>query len=514
MGHYFDYMNILICPDKFKDSLTAQQVCEALEIGIKRRRPKSVIQLMPLADGGEGTLEVIKTIHGGEWVQKKVNDPLFRPIEANYLWLADQKIAYIEMSRASGIELLKIKERNPYLTSTFGTGELILDAIEKGATEIVLTIGGSATNDAGIGMAAALGFKFLNILKTIITENSSDGDANVEFTFRDIKPWIKYPMNRIYFNNLSLKSGRFGSDTENIALISNDGEVYKFDIDDFNYNRLKRNAYVEGSVFKQIYPQEMDSLLDLVDQQKPTSTGNFDVSYLKKNESGVPKTILDTLKEIYPNNWGRINQPDCETLDGVIDIFPAVPGERWSILNFFDTNPGVIKILIEEYKKENRNESTDDFKSWIKENGEKLFGESSDILKKLIKTNIRSFDSGSKTEDTFMRLVKQKFGLEDKDVVRYCLGSIKDRVDSIDFSIKGKTFQVKPADKTFKTDNGIGVYTFGMKKSYMYKRNLDYIVYVNNKLDSFIIFPNSNYSVDKTGRETIHKSSPVKNPFD
>ena len=105
-------MNILICPDKFKDSLTAQQVCEALEIGIKKRRPKSVIQLMPLADGGEGTLEVIKTIHGGEWIQKKVNDPLFRPIEANYLWLADQKIAYIEMSRASGIELLNIKERN------------------------------------------------------------------------------------------------------------------------------------------------------------------------------------------------------------------------------------------------------------------------------------------------------------------------------------------------------------------------------------------------------------------
>ena len=258
----------------------------------------------------------------------------------------------------------------------------------------------------------------------------------------------------------------------------------------------------------------MDSLLELIDQQKETSTGNLDVSSLKKNESGVPKTILNTLKEVYPNNWGRINQPDCETLDGVIDIFPAVEGERWSILNFFDTNPGVIKILLEEYKKEKRKESIDDFKSWIKENGKKLFGESSDILKKLIKTNIRSFDSGSKTEDTFMRLVKQKFGLEDKDVVRYCLGSIKDRVDSIDFSIKGKTFQVKPADKTFKIDDGIGVYTFGMKDWYKYKRNLDYIVYVNNKLDSFIIFPNSNYSVDKTGMKTIHKSPIVKNPFD
>lgn len=155
-------MHILICPDKFKDSLTATQVCQALEIGIKKRRPKSVIQLMPLADGGEGTLEVIKSIHGGEWIQKKVNDPLFRPIQAQYLWIPDQKIAYIEMSRASGIELLKTKERNPLLTSTFGTGELILNAIEKGANEIILTIGGSATNDAGIGMAAALGFKFLN----------------------------------------------------------------------------------------------------------------------------------------------------------------------------------------------------------------------------------------------------------------------------------------------------------------------------------------------------------------
>lgn len=155
-------MNILICPDKFKDSLTAQQVSEALEKGIKRRRPKTVVQILPLADGGEGTLEVIKSIHGGEWIQKKVNDPLFRPIQANYLWVADQKIAYVEMSRASGIELLKTKERNPLLTSTFGTGELILDAIDKGAKEIVLTIGGSATNDAGIGMAAALGFKFLN----------------------------------------------------------------------------------------------------------------------------------------------------------------------------------------------------------------------------------------------------------------------------------------------------------------------------------------------------------------
>lgn len=155
-------MNVLICPDKFKDCLTAQEVCEALSMGIKKKRPKSNIQLMSLADGGEGTLEVIQKIHGGTWITKTVNDPLFRPVEAQFLWLSDQKSAYIEMSKASGIELLTEQERNPMHTSTFGTGELIACAIEMGAQEITLTVGGSATNDAGIGMAAALGYTFLD----------------------------------------------------------------------------------------------------------------------------------------------------------------------------------------------------------------------------------------------------------------------------------------------------------------------------------------------------------------
>ncbi|MEY4611068.1 MAG: Glycerate 3-kinase [Bacteroidota bacterium] len=153
-------MHILICPDKFRGSLTAQEACDALERGIKKRRPKSTIQKFPLADGGEGTLEVIQQAHGGTWISVDVQDPLFRKIQAEYLWLADQKMAYIEMSRASGLMLLTAKERNPGLTSSIGTGELILAAIEKGAEKIVLTLGGSATNDAGIGMAHALGYRF------------------------------------------------------------------------------------------------------------------------------------------------------------------------------------------------------------------------------------------------------------------------------------------------------------------------------------------------------------------
>lgn len=155
-------MNILICPDKFKGSLSAHDAAEALAKGILNKRKKSSIQCIPLADGGEGTLEVIQQMHGGQWVSVQVNDPLFRPIEASYLWLADQKTAYIEMARASGLGLLLKKEQNPLHTSTFGTGELIRHAAEAGATSIVLTIGGSATNDAGIGMAAALGYTFLD----------------------------------------------------------------------------------------------------------------------------------------------------------------------------------------------------------------------------------------------------------------------------------------------------------------------------------------------------------------
>ncbi len=155
-------MNILICPDKFKSSLTAQEAAEAVAKGILAKRKKSSIQIIPLADGGEGTLEMVQNMHGGTWLTCQVHDPLGRPIDASFLWLADQKTAYIEMARSSGLQLLQKKEQNPLKTNTFGTGELIKKAALLGAELIVLTIGGSATNDAGIGMAAALGFRFLD----------------------------------------------------------------------------------------------------------------------------------------------------------------------------------------------------------------------------------------------------------------------------------------------------------------------------------------------------------------
>ena len=155
-------MNILIATDKFKDSQTALQLCEGLKKGILKTFSTATCETLPLADGGEGTLETLQIVLGGEFITCEVHDPLFRKIKAKYLWIASTRTAIVEMARASGIELLKKEERNPLRTSTSGTGELILDALRKNAQEIILTVGGSPTNDGGIGMATTLGYVFLD----------------------------------------------------------------------------------------------------------------------------------------------------------------------------------------------------------------------------------------------------------------------------------------------------------------------------------------------------------------
>lgn len=150
-------METLICPDKFKGSLTAMEVAIAVQKGL----PKSFkTALVPMADGGEGSLEVIADNLPGSWHTATVKDPLFRPISAKY-FVSDGS-AYIEMARASGYELLTDDERHCLKTTTLGTGELIQDAINKDVKTIYLFIGGSATNDGGIGVAAALGYKFID----------------------------------------------------------------------------------------------------------------------------------------------------------------------------------------------------------------------------------------------------------------------------------------------------------------------------------------------------------------
>ena len=155
-------MKIVVAPDKFKGSLSGIEFCNAVERGIKRQIDHVELKKLPLADGGDGTVETLQFYTGGEYVSAEVNDPLLRKIKACYLYSAEQKVAFIEMAEASGIRLLKKKELNPLRTSTYGTGQLIKHAIKKGAKHILLGIGGSATNDAGIGMASALGIRFLD----------------------------------------------------------------------------------------------------------------------------------------------------------------------------------------------------------------------------------------------------------------------------------------------------------------------------------------------------------------
>ncbi|SHE85687.1 glycerate kinase [Thermoanaerobacter uzonensis DSM 18761] len=155
-----DVMKILIAPDKFKGSLSAFEVANNIEKGILKVFPKAVIEKVPMADGGEGTVESLVDATGGKIIKTNVKDPLFRDIESFYGILGDGKTAVIEMAAASGLYLLKDYERNPMITTTYGTGQLIKHALDKGCRKFIIAIGGSATNDGGTGMATALGVKF------------------------------------------------------------------------------------------------------------------------------------------------------------------------------------------------------------------------------------------------------------------------------------------------------------------------------------------------------------------
>ncbi|PWJ58232.1 glycerate kinase [Dyadobacter jejuensis] len=156
-------MNIIIAPDKFRGSLDSAEVIRAISEGVAEVCPQADIHAFPLADGGEGTMEILTELAGdGVYIQKEVSDPLGRPVLAQYGYSRSSQMAFIEMAAASGLALLPPEAHNPMLTNTYGTGELILDAIENGASTILLGIGGSATTDAGIGMAAALGFRFFD----------------------------------------------------------------------------------------------------------------------------------------------------------------------------------------------------------------------------------------------------------------------------------------------------------------------------------------------------------------
>ncbi|AXT72883.1 MULTISPECIES: glycerate kinase [Vibrio] len=153
-------MKIVIAPDSYKESLSAIEVAEAIEIGFKRVFPDWQYIKCPAADGGEGSVEALVDASGGHLVTTQVVGPLGEPHQAFYGISGDRKTAFIEMAAASGIELIPAEQRNPYTTTSYGTGQLIEHALEQGIRHLILCIGGSATNDAGCGMMQAMGVSF------------------------------------------------------------------------------------------------------------------------------------------------------------------------------------------------------------------------------------------------------------------------------------------------------------------------------------------------------------------
>ncbi|KMX99721.1 glycerate kinase [Pseudomonas syringae] len=155
-------MKIVIAPDSFKDSLSAQAVADAIASGVAEVWPHAELIKCPMADGGEGTIEALLAACNGELMSASVSGPLGAPVTAHWGWLAESRTAIIEMAMASGLQLLTLAQRDACVTSTEGTGQLISAALDAGARRVILAIGGSATNDGGSGMLTALGARFLD----------------------------------------------------------------------------------------------------------------------------------------------------------------------------------------------------------------------------------------------------------------------------------------------------------------------------------------------------------------
>ncbi|MEI0530359.1 glycerate kinase [Brachyspira pilosicoli] len=244
---------IIIIPDSFKGSASSMEVCSCIERGVLKVFKNAIIKKIPVADGGEGTVDSIIYAAGGNIKKVYVKNPLGETIEAKYGIISKDK-AVIEMAEASGITLVDDNERNPLKYSTYGTGELIKDALNSNIKEILIGIGGSATNDCGIGMASALGYRFLdkdNNELNAIAENMIKvayiDDSNVDKRIFDIKIKVACDVkNPLYGENgATAIYGKQKGVTEESFQILDDGlkNIARIVKEKFN----KEIDYIEGS---------------------------------------------------------------------------------------------------------------------------------------------------------------------------------------------------------------------------------------------------------------------------
>lgn len=181
---------VVVASDSFKGCLSSWQVADAVEKGIHDALPGCDVVKLAVADGGEGSMDALMTTLGGKPVRLMVSGPLGRPVEAEYA-LIDGSTAVIEMARASGLTLIAPEERNPLLASTYGTGQLIADALDKGCRRFLICIGGSATNDAGTGMLEALGYRFMDAEGNVLKACGGILNHIASIDFSNVHPYLK-----------------------------------------------------------------------------------------------------------------------------------------------------------------------------------------------------------------------------------------------------------------------------------------------------------------------------------
>jgi len=227
--------NVIIAIDSFKHCLTSQEAAAAVAQGIREVQPAAEVLELPVSDGGEGMLTAFLAALHGERITVPVHDPLMRPIQASFGISADGTTAIIEMAEASGLQLLKPEERNPMVTTTYGTGELILAALERGCRRFIIGLGGSATCDGGVGMLQALGMKFYDKTGSPLLVNAAEPQTlltHLKARFLNVKPLQR--LSQIYEVNVAgmhpaLRECRFtlASDVTN-PLCGPNGAAYVF----------------------------------------------------------------------------------------------------------------------------------------------------------------------------------------------------------------------------------------------------------------------------------------------
>ena len=345
--------------------------------------------------------------------------------------------------------------------------------------------------------------QYFKLLLEQQTEIEFPDDITVRFT--DFNPDTKNQRTFVYINGINQNDIDKLMELKNtspraIVKLANvlTNEVIKFPIEKIHFTKSSGKPYILIMDYDEIKGELL------------THNIKLDENFLKKSSSGFPKFMTETLYKLYKSNIGKnsfINGNGiCNSEDGLINIQGTnVPGQTWSILNYFDTNPMVIKKLIEWYMNgifDNNNIPQDvsivNFEDWITFNSTTLFKQGK-YLQELVDINLKSYDSGTKTENlTVQKLTEPPFNINPKDIKQYCSGSKQDRLDGKDIEIvlpSGiKHAQVKPLGsiKFDEETNTYTVYSYQMKN--YSKKPLDYIMFTNAK--QIIIFNNKNYKVD------------------